>query len=115
MRTRAFIDSLLVITLTAVAAAWFWALRPLITGFEAFGFSGTDADLVRHLWHFRLIQPEWVSKPPNYDYVRWSEAETLARLLVVFLGWVASSIFAYLTFRRKTPPNTALEPTPTAP
>ena len=50
----------------------------------------TDADLVRHLWHFRLIQPEWVGSPPQYDYLRWTQAETLARLGAVFLGWMGS-------------------------
>src|ERR1035441_249465 len=51
----------------------------------------TDADLVRHLWPFRLIQPEWVSSPPQYDYLCWTQAETLARLGVVFLGRLGST------------------------
>ena len=99
--------------MAALAATWFWVLAPL-AGFEVFGFSGTDADLVRRLHHFRLVQPEWVSNPP--DYMRWSQAETLARLIVVFLGWLVGVILIvrrYLKSHRHTPPNTALEPTAT--
>jgi len=103
MRTRAFIVSLLVITLAAVAAAWFWALAPITISYEVLS-AETDADLVRQLFHFRLVQPEWVSRPPNYDYGRWAMAEALARLSVVFLGW-AGIIFAYLKRRRKTQSN----------
>jgi len=51
----------------------------------------TDADLVRHIWHFRLVQPEWICSPP--DFLRWVEVETLARLSVVFLGWLVSITF----------------------
>jgi hypothetical protein len=94
MRKSTSIVSLLLITLAAVAAAWFWALAPL-AGFDVLNWPPrTDADLVRYLWHFRLVQPEWVSNPPNYSYGRWEEAEVLARLTVVFLGWITSNILA---------------------
>jgi hypothetical protein len=80
-----------VITLTAVVAAWFWALNPLLTMLAYLHPPNwTEADLVRHIWRFRLVQPEWVSNPPNYSYTQWMEAETLARLSVVFVGWLVS-------------------------
>jgi hypothetical protein len=112
MKKSTFIVLLLLITLAAVAAAWFWALPPLIMGFDILHSPPwTEADLVRYLWHFRLIQPEWVSKPPSYDYQRWAGAETLARLAVVFVGWAASSLFIerlYLRSHRKPTPNPVL-------
>src|SRR3954454_1451831 len=83
-----------VITLAAIAAAWFWALPPILTPlFYLHPTNWTDADLVRHIWHFRSIQPEWVSSPPQYDYIRWAQAETLARWAVVILGWLGVGAF----------------------
>jgi hypothetical protein len=79
---------LLAITLAALAVAWFSAIAPMTTSFIFIHSNDwTDADLVRHLWHMRLFQPEWVGSPPQYDYVRWAQAEALARLGVV---WCAS-------------------------
>jgi hypothetical protein len=49
------------------------------------------------------VQPEWVSSPPNYDYLKWVEAETLARLSVVVVGWLVSItlvIRKYLRYHR---------------
>jgi len=80
------------ITLAAIAAAWFWALPPMITPlFYLYPNNWTDADLVRHLWRFRLVRPEWVGRPPQYDYLRWAQAETLARLTVGLLGWITGA------------------------
>ena len=105
MRRSAFIISLSIITPVAVAAVWFWALTPGITNYVSLGNSADD---IRHFWHFRLIQPEWVGKPPDYDYGRWAQAETFTRLAVVFLSWVASSVFVYLKSRKMAPRNSAL-------
>jgi hypothetical protein len=84
-------SQLAAITLAAIAAVWFWALSPMTSMLYIHPSGWTDADLVRHLWHFRLVQPEWVSSPPQYDYLRWVQAETLARLGVVLLGWLGSA------------------------
>lgn len=116
MQKSRFIDLLLLSTLAAIAAALFWALLPMFT---MLGYihppDWTDADLVRHIWHFRLVQPEWVSSPPRYSYTRWMVAESLARLSVVFLGWLVSITFIirrYLRSRKKPMPNKqAMEPT----
>src|ERR1051326_8063002 len=90
MRKSTLIVLLVVTTVAALATAWFWALAPMTTALLYIHSTGwTDADLVRHIWHFRLLQPEWVSTPP--DYLRWTQAETLARLAVVLLGWLLSS------------------------
>jgi hypothetical protein len=87
-----FIILLLLATLAALATVWFWALNPFLTllGY-IYPSNWNEADLVRHIWHFRLVQPEWVSSPP--DFMRWSEAETLARLSVVFICWLVIIAF----------------------
>ena len=104
---------LVAITLAAVAAAWFWALAPMTASLLYIHSSGwTDADLVRHLWHVRLIQPEWVSSPPHYDYLRWTQAETLARLAVVFTVWLGCA--AWIA-RRHLPRPTVNPPNKRAP
>ncbi len=117
MQKRTFILLLLLTTLVAIAAAWFWALPPLLTPlFYLHPTDWTQADLVRHIWHFRLVQPEWVSTPP--DYMRWSQAETLARLVVVFLAWLATTSFLvrrYVRGHRNTSPNQTLHATAAAP
>jgi hypothetical protein len=89
MRKSRLIGWLVMITLAALAAAWFWAVRPALTPL-LYIYSGTEADLVRRLWHFRLVQPEWVGNQP--DYMKWAIAETKARLCVLFLGWLVSVI-----------------------
>jgi hypothetical protein len=85
------------ITLAAVAAVWFWVLPPVLTPLVfPSPTSWTDADIGRHLWHVRLIQPEWVSSPPQHDdYLRWAQVETAARFDVVFLGWLGGSFFLH--------------------
>ena len=102
------------ITLAAIAAGWFWAVAPMTTSLFHIHPSGwTDADLVRHLWHVRLIQPEWVASPPQYDYLRWTQVETLARLSVLFLGWLGSAawlIWRHLRGRSVGVPNKAAPP-----
>jgi len=100
---------LAVITLAAIVAAWFLAPPPILTPlFYLTPTNWTGAELVRHLWPFRLIQPEWVSNPPQYDYLRWAQAETLARLAMMFLGWLGGATWLlqrHLRRRKITPPS----------
>ena len=102
MQRQTLIILLLVTTLAALAAAWFWALAPLSTPLlYIHPTDWTDADLVRHIWHLRLVQPEWVSTSP--DYLAWTWAETLTRLIVIFCGWLTTATFLarrYLRSRR---------------
>ena len=115
MRKLTFIVLLILTTLAAIAAARFWALLPLGTMLAYIHPPDwTDADLVRHIWHYRLVQPEWVSSPPQYSYTRWMMAETLARLSVVLICWLVSITFIirrYLRSRKKLTPNKSPEPT----
>jgi hypothetical protein len=102
---------LLAVTSAALVVAWLWAVAPVTAPLLYIHSSGwTDADLVRRIWPVRLIQPEWVSSPPQYDYLRWTQAETLARLSVVFIAWIASVGWIVRTSRHRqpvTPPNKA--------
>ncbi len=111
MQKRTFILLLLLTTLVATGAGWFWALPPLLTPlFYLHPTDWTQADLVRNIWHFRLVQPEWVSTLP--DYMRWSQAETLARLVVVFLAWLATTSFLvrrHVRGHRNTSPNNLVQ------
>src|SRR5665647_916443 len=115
MKKSTFIILVVVVTLAAVAAVRFWALVPLCTMLAyIYPPDWTDADLMRHIWHVRLVQPEWVSSPPMYSYGRWMIAETYARLLLVFLGWIVCITFIsrrYLRSRDKPTPNKSPEPT----
>jgi hypothetical protein len=84
------------LALAAIAAAWFWVLPPLVTSIVVMcptDWSG--ADLVRHLWQLRLVEPDWVASMPGYDlvgdYLRWVRAETLARLGVVLVAWISGA------------------------
>jgi hypothetical protein len=109
-------SQLAALTLAAFAAAWFWTLSPFLTPLLYIHASNwTDADLVRHLWHFRLIQPEWVGNAPQYDYLRWAQAETFARLAVVLLGWAGGAgriLWRHRQGHKATPPNKADAPNP---
>jgi hypothetical protein len=49
----------------------------------------TEADIIRELWHFRLVRPEWI-RPVRLE--KWLEVETLVRLSTVFVGWLVSVI-----------------------
>ena len=111
MRKSKVITWLLVIGMIALAAVWFWALPPYLTPLYHTSIMSTNpflngghtiehvrtpgfdypSNLVRQIWHFRLVQPEWVSIPTNYE--RWSKVETQARLIVVIIGYLVSSIF----------------------
>jgi hypothetical protein len=103
-------------TLAAFVAAWFWALPPFLTPLLYIHPSNwTDADLVRRLWHFRFIQPEWVGIPAQYDYLRWAQAETLARLAVVLLCWLGGACWIlrhHWQGRKVTSPNKPDEANP---
>lgn len=112
MRKSTFIIFLSVISAIALVVLWFWALAPVLVPLVSYNATEfTAADVVRRVWHFRLVQPEWVSSPT--DYVRWSQAESLARCVVVALGWLSSiGLIAWnrLAGHRNVPPETIPQP-----
>src|SRR5437763_12825008 len=89
-------------TLTAAAAIWLWALRPL--GFASYLSStgATDADIIRRYWPHRLVQPEWISpaKGTGERLTNWHLAETAARLSVVGLIWIVTIAYIYRVTKR---------------
>ena len=109
MRKSTFISILAFTALIALAVAWVWALAPLLIPLVSINSTEfTSADVVRRVWHLRLVQPEWVSRPT--DYVRWSQVESLARFMVVVLGWSVGAAFVIrsrLTSRRGGPSDHA--------
>ena len=86
MQRTTTITIVAVATITAAAAGWFWALRPL--GFASYLTStrASDADIIRHYWPHRLVEPEWVSATPD-GLLNWHFTETVARLSVVAVLW----------------------------
>ena len=107
-----FVLFVAVITLIALAAVWFWAFAPVLIPLNSINSTElTSADVVRRVWHFRLVQPEWVSNPT--DYVLWSRAESLVRFLLVVLGWLLGVAFVvrdHWISRRSTSADTASHP-----
>jgi hypothetical protein len=90
-------------TVGAAAAAWFWAL-PVILCFISYMYSPshppTDAQMIRELWPFRLVQPEWLSRTSDQRLdllVRWEVTETTVRLSLIFLVW---AFFVFLVIHR---------------
>jgi hypothetical protein len=97
---RSTLDLLLLGALVgALATAFLWGLRPVIQPvFMLYPMGWTQADLIRHIWHFRLVQPEWLSHP---EYLPWAFAETYARLGAIFTAWVAAwALLIYQYLRR---------------
>ena len=98
-------------TLGALAAVCCWAVSPF---FMVIGYiwSGSEADLIRQLFPFRVVQPEWLSSP---DYGHWIMVETSARLTAVFLLWAGISALIAIRYRRisqSAQPTHPVVPTP---
>ena len=102
MTKRALILEIVGVTFAALAIGFFWALDPLLTAIFMMTQSGTtDAELIRQIWHFRLVQPEWILDPiQSLQFLRWQQAESAARLSLVFIAWLASVIYLITRHRR---------------
>ena len=99
MTKRALSFQIVAVTLLALGIAFFWALDPILVAIFMMIQSGTtDAELIRQIWHFRLVQPEWIARPNQF--IRWQQAEACARLSLVFIAWVAS-VIALITRHRR--------------
>lgn len=112
MRRSTFFILLVAITSIALVVVWFWALGPVLIPLNSISSTEfTGADVVKRVWHLRLVQPEWVARPT--DYVRWSQSESLARFILVVLSWLAGIGFivrSHLANHRGTPHHTAPQP-----
>jgi len=111
MTKRALTLQIVAVTFVALAVAFFWALDPMLSAIFMLTHATTDAELIRQVWHIRLVQPEWISGPGQL--FKWMEAEAAARLSVVFLGWLAA-VFTLVRRYRHGPPkssNQSMQPT----
>lgn len=97
---RRTLDYLLIFTLFgAIALAWYWALSPVSTSFHVMGHY-SEADIIRKIWHVRLVQLDWVYT--TSDFMRWIQYETYARLSLIFGVWLICAgvlIWRYLRTR----------------
>jgi hypothetical protein len=89
MTKRALGFQIAAVTIVALLLAVFWALGPILTAIFMLTSGTTDAELIRQIWHFRLIQPEWLTGPRQL--FKWQEMEVYARLSLVSLGWLVAS------------------------
>jgi hypothetical protein len=82
---------IMVATVAAAVVVWFWALRPF--GFASYLSSteATDTEIIRQYWPHRLVEPEWINAGPDRldRLMKWHSAETVVRLSVVGVLWVA--------------------------
>ncbi len=90
MTKRALGFQIAAVTLVALVVVIFWALDPILTAIFMMTSSTTDAELIRQIWHFRLVQPEWVTGPGQL--FKWQETEAYTRLSLVLLCWLAAVV-----------------------
>jgi hypothetical protein len=111
MTKRALTLQILAVMIIALLIAFFWALDPMLTAIFMMTRSNiTDGELIRQIWHFRIVPPEWIRGPGQL--MRWMEVEACARLAVVFLAWLASVFTLVRRHRsRAKSSNQSLEPT----
>jgi hypothetical protein len=112
MTRRALTLQIVVVTILALLITFFWALDPILTAIFMLTRTGiTDAELIRQVWHVRLVQPEWISGPGQI--FKWMEVEAGARLGVILLGWLASVFILVRRHHRGVAKssNPSLEPT----
>ena len=88
------------VTVLAAALVWFWAL-PVLLCFISYmspSHPPTDAQMIRDLWSFRLIQPEWLSRTSDHAFDllgRWQIIETVVRALLILLLWAFAIVWIY--------------------
>jgi hypothetical protein len=78
----------LILNLAAASALAFAAMVFAIATVRIGGITSTslsDAEMIRAQNPVRLVSPNWVS--PRGGLIEWFEAETRARMDLVFVGW----------------------------
>ena len=92
-------------TLAAAAVEWFYAL-PVMFCFISYMYSQshppTGAQMIRDLWPFRFVQPEWLGRTSDNRWdllARWQVTEAGVRTFLIFLVWGA--LVAALVYRHR--------------
>ena len=88
----------------SAAAVWFWAFLPIFKPFiylRPTGFGPRPS-----FWQscHVLVQPPWVSTPP--EYLGWAQVETSVRVAVIVICWIVGMVFIEWIFpkRHEDPP-----------
>jgi hypothetical protein len=85
------------VSLAGAAGVWFFALSVTFCFIESMG-PLDDALTIRRLWPFRLIQPEWLSRPADRWgdlMMRWQLTETGVRTLIIAILWTIAVALIY--------------------
>ena len=92
---------LFLVTITAAVAAYYLIVSVSVGGLMP--YNSTAADVIQKSCPFHLVPAAWVSGSDQADIlVRWSFAETKARLAVLLALWILTvSIFAWQYLRRR--------------
>jgi hypothetical protein len=104
-KIRFIVFSLL--TILAAVLVWFWAFRPVFKPHEYLLPTGFSPNPI--IWHHRLVQPDWISKPP--DYPGWAKVDAMVRVVVIFVCWITSVVFIewlYSVRHKKSPESPIL-------
>src|SRR5216117_2735506 len=110
MRAATVTGKLLLITIAAMAAAYFATGTVNVSGIRPSNW--TAADIIRHRCPIRLVKLEWVEGSTQPDTVmNWPVAETYARLGLVGFLWLGSSVIIVWRFAMSRNDTTAPEPT----
>ena len=96
MTKRSLFIQIVIVTVVG-AALYCWLVYSMIVAYIGMGGGRTEAQLIRDLYSFCLVPPEWI-RPPAL-WAKWDLLERYARLSVVVIGWtlgVATLIKRYL-------------------
>jgi|GEM_PF-2114047 hypothetical protein len=93
---------LLLITLFASAAASVAIASANVSGTYPPGW--TQTDVIKNRCSLRLVQPEWFGRDPDL-LLNWFFAETLARLGLITLVWLAGCAVLLWRYPRRHAPS----------
>ena len=93
------------LNLLAVGATVFWWIAAyfFVSNLRIAGsfLQQSEIQIVNDLFRFKIIQPEWLG--PDYDglMMDWFVREYTTRLLIAFIGWIASLLVINYFIRKQ--------------
>jgi hypothetical protein len=101
MRMPLLILKVLLVTVVAVAAAWYAITSVNISGLIATNF--TAAEVIKERCPIHLVRPEWITSRDQTDMLfNWPITEMKARLAVLLVLWALSvAVLAHQHARRQ--------------